>query len=237
MLSTMLDYLPTLLRGALVALEITAGAAAIGLVMAVLAGLMARARQRAVRAIARIYVEFFRGTSALVQLFWLFFALPLLGWEMHPMFAGIVALGLNIGAYGAEVVRGAVNAVSPGQYEAAIALSFSPAQRMRRIIFPQAVVGMIPPFGNLLIELLKGTALVSLITINDLTFNAQVLRQLTGHTVLIFSMVLVLYFVMAYLMTLGMRWLERRAKASIGQVPVATTQPAVKTVVRKEVPA
>lgn len=224
MLSTIWEYMPTLLEGALVTLQITAGAAAIGLFMAVLSGLMARSSWRAARVVSRVYVEFFRGTSALVQLFWLFFALPLLGWELHAMYAGILALGLNIGAYGSEVVRGAINAVPKAQFEAAVALSFTPAQRMRRVILPQAVVGMIPPFGNLLIELLKGTALVSLITINDLTFNAQVLRQLTGNTVLIFSMVLVIYFVIAYLLTLGMRYLERRAKAGIGQGPQPATR-------------
>lgn len=230
MLSRIFDYLPTLLQGALVTLEVTAGAAVIGLVMALASGLMARSPTRAVRWIARVYVEFFRGTSALVQLFWLFFALPLVGWELNPMFAGMLALGLNIGAYGSEVVRGAVAAVPPGQYEAAIALSLSPAQRMRRVILPQAFVGMIPPFGNLLIELLKGSALVSLITINDLTFNAQALRLLTGNTLLVFTMVLVLYFLMSYLITLGMRFLERRAKASIGQAPVATTSAGAKLV-------
>lgn len=216
-----LDYLPTLLHGAWVTLEITFLSALIGAVAALAAGLAAVSTRLAVRAAARVYIEFFRGTSALVQLFWLFFALPLLGIRLVPLFAGVLALGLNIGSYGAEVVRGAIQAVPRAQVEAGIALNMTVAQRMRLVVLPQAVVGMLPPFGNLLIELLKGTSLVSLITISDLTFRAQVLRSSTGRTTTIFTMVLVMYFVMAYAITRVMRLLERRATASIGLAPTA----------------
>jgi polar amino acid transport system permease protein len=137
------------------------------------------------------------------------------------MLAGILALGLNIGSYGSEVVRGAVQAVPQAQYEATVALNMTSYRRMRSVVLPQAVVSMLPPFGNLLIELLKGTSLVSLITIQDLTFRGQILRASTGETATIFLMVLVLYFVMAYAITLGMRVLERRAAASIGQGKVS----------------
>ena len=96
------------------------------------------------------------------MMFWVFFVLPLaFGWQLVPMWAGTLALGLTYGAYGSEIVRGALNAVDPAQREAGIALSFTPWQRMRLILLPQAVPEMIPPFNNLLIELLKGTALVS----------------------------------------------------------------------------
>jgi polar amino acid transport system permease protein len=235
MLADVWDYLPNLLRGALITLEITGGAAVVGLIAAFGSGLMARSPSRLVRWTARVYVEVFRGTSAVVQLFWIFYVLPLLfGWQLFPMWAGIIALGLNIGAYGSEVVRGSIRAVPRGQYEAAIALSLSPAQRMRRVILPQAWVGMIPPFGNLLIELLKGSALVFLITVSELTFVAQGLRQLEGNTALIYTVVLIMYFIMAYLITQGMRFLERRAKASLGQRPVASTKPTDKLV--QEVP-
>jgi polar amino acid transport system permease protein len=219
--ATVLDFLPTLLQGAWVTLKITAGAALIGLVCAFASGLAGVAGNRVVRGASRIYVEFFRGTSALVQLFWLFFVLPLLGVELEPMLAGILALGLNIGSYGSEVVRGAVQAVPQAQYEATVALNMTSYRRMRSVVLPQAVVSMLPPFGNLLIELLKGTSLVSLITIQDLTFRGQILRASTGETATIFLMVLVLYFVMAYAITLGMRVLERRAAASIGQGKVS----------------
>jgi polar amino acid transport system permease protein len=225
--STVLDFLPTLLEGAVVTLKVTAGAALLGLVTAFVVGLAGLSPRRLVRGIARVYVEFFRGTSALVQLFWAFFVLPGLGIRLSALVVGILVLGLNIGSYGSEVVRGSINAVPRAQYEATVSLNMSPYQRMRRVILPQAVVTMLPPFGNLLIELLKGTSLVSLITLSDLTFKAQILRASTGRTATIFLMVLVMYFVMSFAITMGMKVLERRAAASIGLGKVPTARPTI----------
>lgn len=204
------DYLPSLLDGAWVTVQVTALSAALGTVVAFTMGLGRLSRRRPVRWAAGAYIEFFRGTSALVQLFWAFFALPLLGVRLEPLTAGVLVLGLNIGAYGAEVVRGAVQAVPRGQTEATVALNMSFFQRLRYVVLPQAVIAMLPPFGNLLIELLKATALVSLITLSDLTFEGQILRTATGQTAEIFAVVLAMYFLMAAVITLGIRALERR---------------------------
>jgi polar amino acid transport system permease protein len=162
-------------------------------------------------------IEFFRGTSLLVQLFWLFYALPLLGYQLTPLEVGVVAFGLNFGAYGAEVVRGSINAVPTAQWEGATALSLSPSQRMRRVILPQALPLMIPPFGNLLIQLLKSTPLVFLITLTDLTTVAEQYRASVGNEAFIYGLLLVVYFLLAYVLTLGMRFLEARAKARLGR--------------------
>ena len=98
----------------------------------------------------------YKKPSEVVQLFWIFFALPLLtGVHLVPLWAGIIVTGLNGGAYGAEIVRGAVQSVPRAQYEGATALSFTPAQRMWRVILPQAFIEMLPPFNNLFIQLLK----------------------------------------------------------------------------------
>jgi polar amino acid transport system permease protein len=164
------------------------------------------------RWIASVYVEVFRGTSALVQLFWFYFVLPLFGVQLPAMLVGIVVLALNAGAYGAEVVRGAIRAVPPGQREAGVALNLTRGQIMRRIVVPQAVPAMLPPAGNLLIELLKNTALVSLVTITDLTFRGQLLRSETLRTTEIFTLMLLLYFAVALLITAGVRLLERRVR-------------------------
>ncbi len=108
-----------------------------------------------------------------MQLFWIFFVLPVLvGFQFVPLVAGVAVLGLNHGAYGAEIVRGAVQSVPKAQYEGAIALSLSPAQRMRRVILPQAVVEMLPPFNNLFIQLLKCTAILSFIVVPEMTRQA-----------------------------------------------------------------
>ena len=167
---------------------------------------------------AAIYVEFFRGTSLLIQLFWLFFCLPLIGITLTPMTVAIVGLGLNVGAYGAEVVRGAVQAVARGQYEAATALNMSPSVTMRQVILPQALVAMLPPFGNLLIELLKGTALVSLITITDLTFRGAQLNVVTLRSMEIWGLVLIIYFVLAQILNLFVRYMEQRLSVGLGRV-------------------
>jgi polar amino acid transport system permease protein len=170
-----------------------------------------------VRIISDGYIEIFRGTSLLVQLFWLFYALPLLGVSLSPMSAGIWALSLNIGAYGAEVVRGAILAVDTGQYEAAKALNFTPSRTLWKVLIPQAVVEMMPPFGNLVVQNMKDSALVSLITLSDLTFQAQTIRNETLQTVPIYVITLVLYFLLALVLTAMMKWLERILTAASGR--------------------
>ncbi len=227
-MSEILGYLPLLLEGAWLTLQITAGAAVLGLICAFASGLAAVSGSRTARAVSIVYVEFFRGTSALVQLFWLFFALPLLGIRFEPVAACIVAIGFNIGSYGSEDVIGAIKAIPKAQYEATVALNMTAYRRMRSVILPQAVVSMLPPFGNLLIELLKGTSLVSIISISDLTFNAQILRSGGSDTVTVFVVVLVMYFLMAYALTLGMKVLERRGAASIGRGKIPTRRDVVK---------
>jgi polar amino acid transport system permease protein len=211
------EFLPGLLGGAWVTVQITVAACALAVVMAFLAAMGKMYGSRPVRWLAVSYIELFRGTSALVQLFWLFFVLPHFGVTLPPMAVAILALGLNVGAYGAEVVRGAVASVPRGQWEAATALNMSRSEALRRIILPQALAAMIPPWGNLFIELLKATALVSLITISDLAFRAQQMNQTTFRTVEIFSIVLVVYLALAALITLAMRALEQRAASGMAR--------------------
>ncbi|AVH58561.1 MULTISPECIES: ectoine/hydroxyectoine ABC transporter permease subunit EhuC [Streptomyces] len=173
-----------------------------------------------VRFLAGFYTEVFRGTSALIMIFWVYFVLPLaFGWQLVPMWAGTLALGLTYGAYGAEIVRGALNAVDPAQREGGIALSFTPWQRMRLILLPQAVPEMIPSFCNLLIELLKGTALVSVMGLGDLAFSGNLVRLALQESAEIYSYVLLIYFVIAFLLTRLMRGLEKRLKAGVGKDP------------------
>ena len=210
-------WIGPLLDGVATTLLVTAVAALGALIVALAFGLLSLAPGRAPRFVSRLFVEFFRGTSLFVQLFWLFFVLPQLGYSLDAFTVAVLAFSLNFGAYGAEVVRGAINAVPKPQWEATVALNMSRYQRMRRVIFPQAVVAMIPPFNNLLIQLLKSTPLVYTITVFDMMAVTQSYRASEGNTLFIFSLVLVLYFVFAYALTLGMQFLERRAKARIGQ--------------------
>lgn len=208
-----LDLIPALLQGLQITVEITISAMIIAFFLAFLAGFGRLSQHRLINIIATTYVEVFRGTSLLVQLFWLYFALPLLGINLPKMLAGVLALGLNSGAYGSEIVRSAIRAVPKGQTEAGIALNMTPFQRMGRIILPQALVMMLPAFGNLQIELLKGTSLVSLITLSDLTYQAMILNASTLKTTQIFGLLLFIYFILAWVLTRGIRWLEYRLSA------------------------
>jgi len=206
------ELLPLLIQGAWVTLQVTFFGSLLAIAAAILAALGRMSPWRGLRWFSIAYIEVFRGTSLLVQLFWLFFVLPLppFNIELSSYSVAIVGLGLHIGAYGAEVMRGAISSVAKGQYEASTALNFSAYTRFRRIILPQALLAAIPPGTNLLIELLKNTSLVSLITLSDLSFRARQLDQATFQTLEIFSLALVMYFIMAQAINLGMRALERR---------------------------
>lgn len=212
------DHLSTVGSGFWVTIEATLLGSVLSLVLAFVFGLMANSKRMLVRGVSRVIVEFFRGTSLYVQLFWLFYALPLLtGYQLTALFCGVVAFGLNYGAYGSEIVRGALNAVPRAQWEAAVALNMSPWQRMTRVIMPQAVVQMVPPFTNLLIQLVKCTPLLWLIQAAELTTVVQQIRDRTGATVPAYLTLLVMYFVLAYAITLVMNAVESAAKARIGQ--------------------
>jgi polar amino acid transport system permease protein len=208
-------YFALIMDGAWVTIELTLIGCAFALVVAFIAGLGRLSRYFVVRALATTYIEFFRGTSIFVQLFWAYFVLPLMGIPLTPLQAGILALGLNVGAYGAEVVRGAILAIPKEQYEACTALNLTSWQQMRHVILPQAVVLMLPTFGNNAIELLKGTAVVSLISLSDMTFEAQVVRSQTGSTAAPFLTILVLYFLIATVITYFIRGLERKLSAGL----------------------
>ncbi len=214
-----------LLDGVLVTIQVLLGSFALGTVMSLVFGVARLSQHRWIRNVALVYIEFARGISAIILLFWIFFALPILfgAPSMPPMLAGILALGLNMGAYGAEVVRGAIQAVPKGQTEATIALNMSPSQRLRHVVLPQAIPIILPPYGNLTIEILKGTALVSLITLSDLAFEAQKIRINAVRaddpvsTAVLYINVLVIYLILAQVVAFLFRIAERRSAAKFGE--------------------
>lgn len=212
------EFGPRFVDGSVITAMQTVLAAALAIAIAVAMGLMRLSRSVPVRWFATVYIEIFRGTSLLVQLYWIFFVLPLFGITLEKFTAGFVAVGMNLGAYGAELVRGAILSVPKGQWEAALALNMSPAKRMIRVIFPQAFLNMLPPWGNLLIELLKGTALVSLISVADLMFESKQINSTTFLSAQAFGTALVIYYVMSrFVITPFMRWLERVMARKMGR--------------------
>lgn len=209
-------YLGPLLTGAKVTAEIAVASTVLGAALAFAAGIARASGGWIASWLAAIYIEIFRGTSLLVQLFWLYYALPLIGPSFSPMDTGVIALALNIGAYGAEVVRGAIVAVPREQHQAAVALNLSRRHTLWHVVLPQAVVEMMPPLGNLAVQNLKDTALVSMISISDLTFHAQALRNMTLASVPIYSLTLVMYFAMALILMgliRGIEWWLHRGGA------------------------
>lgn len=209
-----LDYTTPLLEGAWVTIKLTAYSTLLGGVFSFAFGIGKLSDSALLRGTSIFLIEVFRGTSLLVQLFWLYFALPILGQSigvdlrLPPLVAGTLALSLNIGAYGAEVVRGAIQAVPRSQYEAARALDFTPRQILWRIAIPQAIPEMMPTFGNLAVQNLKDTALVSLISLGDLAFRAEQIRNFTQDSTTVYTLLLFMYFGMALVLTAIMKLLE-----------------------------
>ena len=171
---------------------------ALAIIISLIFGLMRLSSNRLILGIATVYIEFFRGTSLLIQLYWIYYVLPLLiNISLEAFYAGFIALGLNFGAYGAEIVRGSIQAVPRQQWEAAKSLNMSPILLMRRIIIPQTFPHLLPPFSNLLVELLKATALVSLISVTDLFFMSKVFNQTYWMSLQVFGTALIIYYILA----------------------------------------
>ncbi|MFC4559967.1 ectoine/hydroxyectoine ABC transporter permease subunit EhuC [Virgibacillus kekensis] len=194
------EIFPVLWKGVEITVTVMLASVVFGYLMAFIAGFCRLSSNPILRNLTAFYVEVFRGTSLIVQLFWLYYALPILfGIEINSNFwAGVLAISLNYGAYMSEIVRSSILAVSKGQSEAATALNMSRFQRMRFVIFPQAVRMMLPEFGNYLILMLKSTSLVSLIGMTDILYYGDILRSSDlSQAPTVYFLVLVFYFILA----------------------------------------
>lgn len=219
-------FLDRILQGLPATVWATVGGIALTIVLSFGAGIALLSESRMVRGATRVYVEGFRGTSEVVQLFFFAVAVPIFtgvalgATPVGALTIGIIVLGLNHGSYGAEIVRGAIQSVPKAQREGAVALNLSPAQRMWRVLLPQAVVEMLPSFNNLFIQLLKSTALLSFIVVPEIFKKSDELRavpQFGQELWIIYLLQLVFYFVMALMITAIMRWLEGLAAHRVGR--------------------
>lgn len=201
---------PFFVEAALVTLELTALALVLGLAVAALAATARMSRSAVLRAIGTLYVSLFRGTPCLIQLFVLYFGGPQIGINLDPFAAGVIGLGLNIGAYMAESIRGAVVAVDRGQTEAARTIGFGRFQTLRKVVLPQAARLMIRPLGVNTVALLKGSALVSTISVVELTYTAQRFIGSTYKPFEIFDVAALLYMVMVYAVARIVDMLDKR---------------------------
>ena len=212
------EHGPTMLLGTVTTVKVLICATILYVIISIIFGLMRLSKNRIIQGVATVYIEFFRGTSLLVQLFWFYYVLPFFGISLEAFTAGVVAIGMNFGAYGAEIVRGGILAVPKGQWEAAFALNFTPAKRMKNIIIPQIFPIILPPAANLTVELLKATALVALVTVVDLTFEARQINSITWLSVQCFgTALLIYYFISRFALVPFLRWLEILAARKIGK--------------------
>ena len=202
---------PLLAEGLLNTLRVTAVALACGLVLGLVLALLRLSPRRFLSWPAGLVIEVFRTTPPLVQLFWFFFALPLIvGVEMTPFAAAVVTFSIQSAAFFAEVFRAGIQSIERGQWEGALAIGLSRRQALNRIVLPQAVTRMIPAFLERSIELMKTTTLVATIAYADLLYEANAIAQKTYRPLETFTVAALVYFVVISAFSLLARRVERR---------------------------
>lgn len=206
-----LDSLPLLLSGALITIEITALAVGIGFFIGLCVGVARLSSIKLLKYMAIVYADTIRGTPLLIQIFLIYFALPMIiGRQIDPFVAAVVACSINSGAYVSEIFRAGIQAIDKGQMEAARSLGLSWWQAMRFIILPQAFNKILPPLGNEFIAMLKDTSLVSVIGFEELTRRGQLIIAKTYGSFEIWSTVALIYLVMTVSISQLVSFLEKR---------------------------
>lgn len=207
----MIDAMPLLLAGAVVTIQITAISVGLGIVIGLFVGVARISTIKPIRYLSNVYVDFLRGTPLLVQIFLIYFALPIItGQRVDPFLAAITACGINSGAYIAEIFRAGIQSIDKGQMEAGRSLGLTWCQTMRFIIVPQAFKRVIPPLGNEFIALLKDSSLVSVIGFEELTRRGQLIIARTYGSLEIWSCVAIIYLIMTLSISRLIAYLERR---------------------------
>lgn len=208
------DYIPFLLEASILTLEISLTSIAIGLVLGIIVVLMKISNIKLVLHLANFYIWFIRGTPLLVQLFLVYFGLPQIGIELSPFAASVIALGINAGAYIAEILRGGIQSIPKGQMEAAQSLGMNYVTIMRRIILPQALRVSIPALGNESITLLKDSSLASLVTMSELMMTSQRFAAMNYAFIEFYITAACLYLLMTTMFTFALRSIESRLSIS-----------------------
>lgn len=205
------EYRRQLLSGLWVSFCLMLVSSAAGLAIGIVLAMASRTRHAVIRWMIAGYVEFFRNTPLLVQLIWLHFVLPLLtGVNTTPLVSGILALTLNVTAYFSEIARAGINSVGRGQWEGARALGLPAFPTWVRVILPQALRVMVPPLANMVINIFKATAILSILAIDDLMRVATRISNATFKPVEMITAAAVLYLILGSLLAFGADWIERR---------------------------
>jgi polar amino acid transport system permease protein len=216
-----LDFTPvwqswqSLATGALITIEVTASALGLGCVLGLLVGIgRLKPQRRVIFGICTAYLTFIRGTPLLVQLFLLFFGLPQFGILLPAFLCGVLGLGIYSGAYISEIVRGSIQSIDAGQMEAARSLGMPYRLAMRKVILPQAFVRMIPPLGNEFIALIKNSALVSLLTIDDVMHEGEKIISVSYRSLETYLVIAFIYLILTSATSFVLRRTERSLRAN-----------------------
>ena len=216
---TFLAYIadPLFVRAAVTTIWVAVASQIIGVVVGLGVALMQLAQSPAVRALANVYVWFWRGSPLLVQLFLLYFGLPQLGIRLNVIEAGLIGLGLNASGFMAEIIRGTILAVDRGEIEAARSLGMSRGQTMRRVILPQAARLIVPPLGNEFLSNLRTTSLLSVISFEELLRVTTLAINETFRATELYAVAALYYLAMTTVWTLIQAGIERRLGVSAGR--------------------
>lgn len=205
-----------LLKGIGLTLEITGLALALGIALGLLMCLSKLSKHKALSIPASAYIEFFRNTPVLIQIIWLYYMLPMIsGLDMSPFVSCTTALGLGVAAYLADTFRAGIQWVDKGQIEAAYSLGLSHFQTMRKVILPQAVKVVIPPFINRVVGLLKASSLVSVLGVAELTYRATVIADTSYRCIEIYTLLAIVYIVILTGLSSLADFLDRRFAATL----------------------
>jgi polar amino acid transport system permease protein len=214
--SLIVAYLPEFWRGTKATIFYSFAALGLAIAIGLIVALARISHLAPLRAAARVYVDVIRGTPALIQIFFIYFGMPALGVNLSAPVAAVIALGINSGGYLTEIFRAGIVGVDIGQTEAARSLGMSYGQAMRRIILPQAALGVVPPAAGELTNLVKGTSLLSTISIGELTRVAQQIVGVTFRPIEAYVAIGVVYFCLNAVIAQGAVWLERALRRSQG---------------------
>ncbi|HWX60094.1 amino acid ABC transporter permease [Bradyrhizobium sp.] len=204
------EFLPILLQGLWLTLLVTAGSLALSTLLGLIWALMRVSGARALRWLAKSIVNVIRGIPIIVQLFYIYFVMPELGVTLTALQAAIIGLGIAYSAYQAENFRAGIEAIDKGQIEASESLGMGWALMMRRVVLPQAVKIILPPYGNTMIMMLKDSSQASTITVAELALKGSLVAASTFKYTTVFTLVAALYLVMSIPLILLVGWLERR---------------------------
>lgn len=209
--SVVFEYKENLLRGLVVTFELSAIIILAAIIGGIIIGAGRYSKAKLFNWPSTVFIELFRNTPVLVQIVWFYYAFPVLvGIQMEGFYAALVGIGLNMIAYTADIVRGGIQSIEKGQWEAAKSIGMGYINVMRRIVLPQALRRIIPPFTSRIVEAVKATSLASTIAVAELLYEGQVLANTVYRPFELYTAVAVLYFVATYPLVLFSYWLENR---------------------------